>query len=310
MGKIDPDSGMVKEKGGKTDLRKLAIIASIGYCTIYGFSFMFSRIALMHTDADMLLAIRFTVAMLVMLLMVLTGLFKVDLKGKPVGKFLIMGLCQPVIYFICETAGIQYTNSSFAGIMISLIPIVTVLMSWIFLKEKVSLSTIGWILCSVAGVFIISSAQTSSGSIQLRGVFFLLGAVVSATVFYLISRSVAEAFTAFERTFIMMVMGFVYFAGKALISKGGEFVPLFVSGLTDAGVMLPVLYLAVVSSVGAFLLQNFAITHLDIATATVFENIIPIISVAAGILLLKEPFSLIQLTGIVLILLGVWKVSS
>ena len=108
----------------------------------------------------------------------------------------------------------------------------------------------------------------------------------------------------------MMVMGFVYFAGKAAISAGPDFLPMFREGLTDAGVMLPVLYLAVVSSVGAFLLQNFAITYLDVATATVFENIIPIISVAAGIIFLKEPFSALQLAGIVLILLGVWKVSS
>ena len=290
-------------------LRRLALAASVAYCTIYGFSFMFSRIALMHTSADMLLAIRFTAAMLVMLVLLVTGVFRIDLKGKPVGKFLIMGISQPVIYFICETAGIENTNSSFAGLMISLIPIVTVILSGIFLHEKVSLQVIGWILCSIAGVFIISKTQTSSGSIRLIGVFYLFGAVISATVFYLISRSVAGEFTSFERTFIMMVMGFVYFIGKALISTGADFFPLFREGITDAGVMLPVLYLSVVSSVGAFFLQNFAISHLDVATATVFENLIPIISVAAGILFLKEPFSAVQLAGIVLILLGVWKVS-
>lgn len=292
------------------DKYRLAILASIGYCTIYGFSFMFSRIALMHTSADMLLAIRFLTAMLVMLLLVVTGVFSIDLRGKPVGKFLLLGLCQPVIYFICETAGIQYTNSSFAGIMISLIPIVTVIMSAIFLHEKVKLSIVGWILCSVVGVFIISSAQTSSGAIQLKGVFYLLGAVISAGVFYLISRSVAGAFTPFERTFIMMVMGCVYFTGKAAVSAGPEFFPMLKAGVVDAGVMIPVLYLAVISSVGAFLLQNFAITYLDVATAIVFENIIPIVSVVAGIVFLKEPFSAMQLAGIVLILLGVWKVSS
>ena len=39
------------------DNYKLAIIASIAYCTVYGFSFTASRIALMNTSADMLLAI-------------------------------------------------------------------------------------------------------------------------------------------------------------------------------------------------------------------------------------------------------------
>ncbi|MBE6041412.1 MAG: DMT family transporter [Clostridiales bacterium] len=292
------------------DMHKLGILASIAYCTIYGFSFLASRVALMHTQADILLAVRFSAAMLVMLLMLVIGPYKIDLKGKPVGKFLLMGLCQPVIYFLAETSGIEYTNASFSGLMISLIPIVTVLLSAVFLKERVALRIYGWIMCSVAGVFVISTAQTSSGSIQVRGIIFLLIAVTSAAVFYLISRSVADAFTPFERTFIMMVMGFVFFIGKAIIQEGSEFIPLFIKSSCDPGVMLPVLYLSVISSVAAFLLQNFAITYLDIATATVFENIIPIISVVAGVLILHEPFSAVQFIGIVLILLGVWKVST
>lgn len=292
------------------DMHKLGILASILYCTIYGFSFMASRIALMHTSASMLLAVRFTAAMLVMLLLVVTGIFKIDLKGKPLGKFLLMGLCQPVIYFLTETSGIEYTNASFSGLMISLIPIVTVLLSAIFLKERVALRIYGWIMCSVAGVFVISTAQTSSGSIQVRGIIFLLIAVTSAAVFYLISRSVADAFTPFERTLIMMVMGFVFFTAKAVIQEGSAFMPNFAASVLDPGVMLPVLYLSVISSVAAFLLQNFAITYLDIATATVFENIIPVVSVIAGVMILHEPFSAVQFAGIVLILLGVWKVST
>ena len=292
------------------DRYRLAIIASIAYCTIYGFSFMASRIGLMNTSADMLLAIRFTCAMLVMLLLVATGRFRIALRGKPVGKFLIMGLCQPVIYFIAETAGIQYTNSSFAGIMISLIPVVTAMLAAIFLHERLSLKILGWILCSVVGVFIISTVQTSSGSIRFKGVIYLLIAVAAAAVFYLISRSIMDSFTPFERTFIMMVMGFVYFTGQAIIKNGQDFLSLFKAGITDTGVMLPILYLSVVSSVGAFFLQNYAISILDVATATVFENIIPIISVVAGVFFLGEPFSVIQLVGIVLILLGVWKVST
>ena len=292
------------------DMYRLGILASIGYCTIYGFSFMASRIALMNTSANILLTIRFTAAMLVMLILAATGLFRIDLKGKPVGKYLLMGLCQPVIYFLAETAGIQYTNSSFSGLMISLIPIVTVLLSAVFLHERISLRICGWIMCSVVGVFIISTTQTGSGSIQIKGILYLLIAVVSAAVFYLISRSAADAFTPFERTFIMMVMGFVSFTGKAVIQEGADFLPLIRAGVTDPGVMFPVLYLSVISSVIAFLLQNFAITYLDIATATVFENIIPIVSVVAGVLFLAEPFSVTQLAGIVLILLGVWKVST
>ena len=85
------------------DRTKSATLAALGTCVIYGFSFMASRIALQHAPAAIMLAIRFLVAMLVMLLLLASGRFRIDLKRKPVGRFLLMGLCQPVIYFIGET---------------------------------------------------------------------------------------------------------------------------------------------------------------------------------------------------------------
>lgn len=287
-----------------------ALLATAGFSTIYGFSFMASRISLQYTSVDMLLAIRFTVSMLAMLLLVVFGVFKISLKGKPVGGFLLLGLCQPVIYFIGETSGIKYTNSSFAGVMISLIPVVTAILSAVFLHEMISLRTLGWIICSVIGVAVISVTQTGSGAIQFKGVMLLVLAVIAASVFYLLSRSSSDTFTPFERTFIMMVMGFAAFTSIAVIRAGSDFIPQFVSGLTDWHVMLPVLYLSLLSSVVAFMLQNYAVTYLELSRITVFENIIPVISVIAGILFLGEPFSFIQLIGIVMILLGVWKVTT
>ena len=287
-----------------------ALLATAAFASIYGFSFMASRIALQNTDASVLLIIRFAVSTLLMLILIALGFFKVSLKGKPIGRFLMMGLCQPVIYFIGETLGIQYTNSSFAGIMISLIPVATAIMSAIFLNEKIRPRTIGWIICSIIGVFIISTAQTSSGAIQTRGILYLLLAVVSASAFYIFSRSVAEYFTPFERTFIMIVMGFICFTIQGVVLEGHNLIPLVAKGFTDPGVMLPVAYLSVLSSVIAFLLQNYAVTYLDLTKITIFENIIPVISVFAGVIFLKEPFSVIQLPGVALILLGVWKVTT
>jgi drug/metabolite transporter (DMT)-like permease len=287
-----------------------ALLATAGFSTIFGFSFMASRISLQYTSVDMLLALRFTVSMLAMLLLVIFGAFRIDLKGKPVGRFLILGLCQPVLYFIGETSGIKYTNSSFAGVMISLIPVVTAILSAIFLHELISLRTLGWIICSVIGVAIISVTQTGSGAIQFKGILLLALAVIAASVFYLLSRSSSDTFTPFERTFIMMVMGFVSFTAIAVVRTGSDFLTQFAAGITDWHVMLPVLYLSLLSSVVAFMLQNYAVTYMELSRITVFENIIPVISVVAGIVFLGEPFSLIQLAGIAMILLGVWKVTT
>ena len=298
-----------KPAAENTDKTKTAMTAALAANVIWGFSFMATSLALEHTSVMMLLSLRFTVSFLIMLVVVLAGKARVNIKGKPVGLFLLMGLCQPVIYFIAETYGIKYTTSSFSGLTLSLIPITTAVISAFVLKERLSAKRLLWIICSVAGVALISVDQASDGSIQARGVLFLLISMLAASFFSVLSRSIADSFTSFERTFIMMLMGCVAFSGAALAEKGSAFPRAFAALLTDTHVMLPVLFLSVLCSVGAFFCINYAMTYLEVSRAVVFTNLTPVVSVLAGTMILGEPFSPVYLIGMILILTGLYMVN-
>lgn len=298
-----------KPAADNTDKTKTAMTAALAANVIWGFSFMATSLALEHTSVMMLLSLRFTVSFLIMLVVVLAGKARVNIKGKPVGLFLLMGLCQPVIYFIAETYGIKYTTSSFSGLTLSLIPITTAVISAFVLKERLSAKRLLWIICSVAGVALISVDQASDGSIQARGVLFLLISMLAASFFSVLSRSIADSFTSFERTFIMMLMGCVAFSGAALAEKGSAFPRAFTALLTDTHVMLPVLFLSVLCSVGAFFCINYAMTYLEVSRAVVFTNLTPVVSVLAGTMILGEPFSPAYLIGMILILTGLYMVN-
>ena len=298
-----------KPAADNTDKTKTAMTAALAANVIWGFSFMATSLALEHTSVMMLLSLRFTVSFLIMLVVVLAGKARVNIKGKPVGLFLLMGLCQPVIYFIAETYGIKYTTSSFSGLTLSLIPITTAVISAFVLKERLSAKRLMWIICSVSGVALISVDQTSDGSIQAKGVLFLLISMLAASFFSVLSRSIADSFTSFERTFIMMLMGCVAFSGAALAEKGSAFPRAFAALLTDTHVMLPVLFLSVLCSVGAFFCINYAMTYLEVSRAVVFTNLTPVVSVLAGTMILGEPFSPVYLIGMILILTGLYMVN-
>ena len=53
-----------------------------------------------------------------------------------------------------------------------------------------------------------------------------------------------------------------------------------------------ILYLSVISSVVAFLMINYALTHISVTITASFNNLITVVSVLAGVLLLHEPFSI------------------
>jgi len=64
-------------------------------------------------------------------------------------------LFEPILYFIFETNGLKYTTSSEAGMLIAMIPIVVVLISPIFLKERIKWYQIIFSILSFLGVFLI-----------------------------------------------------------------------------------------------------------------------------------------------------------
>ena len=113
-------------------LHILSLLAALMSAVIFGMSFMFSKLALAVARPTVLLAFRFTVAVAVMTLVILLNalvgrvrgrkLFAFSLRGKPVYKLLLLGMVQPVAYFIFENYGILYTSSAVAGTIIAVVP--------------------------------------------------------------------------------------------------------------------------------------------------------------------------------------------
>ena len=116
----------------------LSLLAALVASVIFGMSFMFSKLALAVAQPSVLLAFRFTLAVAAMTLVIavnaLVGklrgrkLFAFDLCHKPVGKLVLLGLVQPVAYFIFENYGILYTSSAVAGTIIAAVPVCCILM--------------------------------------------------------------------------------------------------------------------------------------------------------------------------------------
>ena len=283
-----------------------ATMAALLSNAIFGFSFLFSKLALDHAEPSILLSIRFITAFTLMNLLLLSGKQKIAFRGKPVGKLLLMGLIQPVIYYVCETNGIALTTASFSGIMIGLIPVAGLILGVLFLKEKCTALQVVFTLLSVVGVALTTTG--GFGSFSLPGFLLLLGAVLAASVFTVISRSISGWFSPFERTYVITAMGSVVFTAMGLFQNRTD-PSVWLQPLDEPGFWGSVLYLAVGSSVCAFLLYNYAVNHLSTGHTLIMSNFTSVVSVLAGIFILGDSFTPVQLLGIAVILLSVFGVS-
>ena len=292
----------------------LSLLAALTSAVIFGMSFMFSKLALEVAAPTVLLAFRFTVAVAAMSLVILVNalvgklrgrpLFAFSLRGKPVYKLVLLGIVQPVAYFIFENYGILYTSSAVAGTIIAAVPVCCILMDVLVLHERVTLKQVLCALGAIGGVALISVGGAMM--VSALGMLFLVLTMLSDTLYYGISHNAAKRFTPFEMTYVMFIVGMVVFIPVGLIYAGGLHSPLITEPMHDGGFWVAVLYLGLLSSVLAYGLLNFANSHLSVSETSLFSNVTTVVSVLAGEVLLKEPFSVWQMLGVAVILVCVF----
>jgi drug/metabolite transporter (DMT)-like permease len=276
---------------------------------IFGLSFLFTKQALDSVAPMVLLALRFAVAAVLLSLLALTGVIKLDYKGKPLGKLFLLVFLHPLVYFIFETIGVKLTSSSEAGIMIALIPILVTILGAIFLKERPGRIQGLFISGSVIGaLFIIFMSESITVQGHPLGIVTLMGAVLAGSAFNILSRKLSESFTSVEITFCMIWTGTIFFNLVSIIQGviGRNLYEQYIAPIKSSGAIISILYLGVVASVIAFFMFNYTLAKLPAANAAVFSNLTTVISIIAGVYVRHESFHSYQIIGGILIILGVW----
>ncbi len=290
--------------------KKLAakvIIAALICHIFWGFSFMASGYALSKAHVFLLLSHRFLLAFIVMSLLVLLRLAKLNLKAKRTWLLVVLGILEPVVYFFGEQYGILHSGTVFSGVMIAMIPVFCTIAAALILRERPTLGQLVFCLISVGGVVGIGLMGSKSGTVELIGVLALIVAVVGATGYTLLSRSISKEFTPFERTYMMIAVGAFVFTVFAAFKCGFSPAEYF-RPFADFRYLLCVLFLSICCSVICYFMSSFAITYMSVARETVFANLTTAVSVFAGVVFMREPFSWLGLVCCILILIGIYGV--
>jgi len=283
---------------------KKGMLAAITAYSIFGLSYLFSKMALNITEPILLLCVRFTVTFILLNLLIATRIFKLNLKGKKLMGPILLGILQPVLYFVLENYGLKYTTTSFTGMLSSLSPIFTALLGVLVLREKPNVKQWLCICVSIAGVLMVS-LKTSAGTNTMLGCICLIAAYFSGSFYSLLVRKMSKDFSPFELTYLMFTVGFVFFAGMALVQYQGQALPMLGEALSHRDFIIAVLYLGGLSSVGAYMLANYSLAKLPVARATIFGNMSTVVSVLSGVIIMHDEFTLISGISFVLILSGV-----
>lgn len=298
---IRKDNTMNKEK-------VLPILAAMVFSLIFGFSFMFSKVVLQVMNPIEMISFRFMLAAITLYILKLVGAIKIDFKGKSIKVLLLVSLAEPVVYFIFESLGLNLTSSSEAGLMISLIPVITAVLGVVILKESIKPIQVIFIIMSVGGVVFINLMKEGiklSGN--FLGIIFLTIAVFSSGFYNIGTKKASESFTPIEVTYVMLWVGAIVFnlMNTVMHLANGTIRDYFLP-MMNLQAIIPIVYLGILSSIVAFFMVNYSISKMPVTQFSVFGNLVTLVSIFAGVFILNEDFFWYHIVGTVVILLGVW----
>ena len=282
-------------------------LCALGCEILFGLSYVFTKQATESAGAFELLGWRFLTALLVMTVLVLTGIVKINLKGKKIRALLLVALFSPVIYFIGETVGIANTSASESGVFFACIPVVSIMASSLILKKKPTKWQSVGIAITLIGVLVTVFTAGASASLSVTGYIFLTIAVVSYALYSVFVEKAAD-FTEAEITYIQLCAGALVFVISALIKgfANGTTAKLLVLPFNNIHFLIAILYQGIGCSILAFFMSNAAITRIGVNRASSFIGASTVVSILAGMLILGELFSLMQLVGAIIIIAGIY----
>lgn len=286
---------------------RLAYIFGIAGAISWGVSFLGTKTALDYLDPIQVMAVRMAIALITFGAFIVIGSVKLDFKNKPMKNLLMLSIAQPCLYGVFEILGIDITTASESAIILSMVPITVTVLSGVFFREKIKFMTAGFVFLSFFGVIVtvMGDAEISG---KILGYLFLLLAVITAAIYTMLSKQLSGSFGPIEITFVMTIVGFVFFnALNFIMGYGVEAYVLFVQIPELTGTIL---FLGIICSVFAFIAYNHLIATVPAYKAsTLTLSVLTVTGVIAGIAFRGDPLTSYKVIGLITILAGVIGVS-
>lgn len=273
-------------KNKKADL-SLALVA-----IIWGTGFVASKVAL---DANLapfqIMTYRFFISSVAMVILFWKEFKKIKLPvlkaGSLIGFFLF-------IAFAFQTIGLQYTTPSKNAFITATNVVIVPFLYWILAKKRPDKYSLLGALLTVIGIsFLTLDGDFAINSGDLLTLICALGFAmhITAISYY------AEKYSPIQLTTIQMIVAFLF-------SVVAQFMTKNMAPITKSG-GLAILYLGIISTTIAFLIQNIAQKYTSATKTAIILSTEAVFGTLASVILLGEKLSLKMFMGCGIIFLAI-----
>ena len=216
--------------------------------------------------------------------------------------FLAMSLIATSVYYYAFAAGTSLLPSGVAGALSGAIPLFSFLSAALFLRsEQITLLRLLGILIGFSGVLLIARPWATTSAVDMTGVLYMLLGSASVGLSFVYAKKFLSDLD------IPPVALTTYQIGLALLTLTIVTDLDGITAITDEprAVIGLVIGLGILGTGVAYILYYFIVDHLGAITASSATYVPPVVALAIGWLLVKEPLDILDAAAVLLILSGV-----
>ena len=270
----------------------IANLAMLIVIVFWGISYVSIKVAVAEIPPLTMALLRFVLASLLLWVILRKVEPETRLAKSDLPKMILGGIFGITIYFIFENTAVKYTTAVNASLIVSVVPVITIILDILFFHSKLTLMKLLGVILALAGSYlaVTGNGQVSLGSGHFLGNALMIGAMLSWAFFTLVNKSLQKKYSGLFLTTYETIFGTIGFIPLSLLEHNQW--KWF--SLTAFG---NIIFLAVLCSFAGYLLYTYALKHLDVTLTTIYLNLIPVVGVISGYLILQERVLPVQLIG-------------
>jgi len=246
-------------------------------------------------------AVRFTFAGLLLWLLLRLVEPESRLKRKDFLPVLGLGVVGITLTQSVFTIGVSLTTAANTALIYSTAPVWGMLLGFVLALEKPRLAGVAGVALCLAGVALIVYGGLSFSGTSLAGDALILAAAVFWGSYTVLSLFLLRRYSPLAlATYAILLGGLAAFPLSAF-----DFGRLDVAAL-DGSIVFAAAYSCLLSSAFGFAAWQTGVSRVGANRVLVYQYLVALIGVTAGVLLLGEGFGLQQMAGAAVILVGVY----
>jgi drug/metabolite transporter (DMT)-like permease len=269
---------------------------------IWGVTYISTKLLLVEFKPVEILFYRFCIGLLALFIV-----YPHRLKGtskKQELLFALAGLCSVTLYYLLENIALTYTAASNVGVIISVAPFFTAILSCCLLgSAKPTRNFFIGFAAAIIGIFLISFNGSAVLKLNPIGdVLALLAALVWA-VYAVLSMKIGEmGYNIIQTTRRIFFYGIIFLI-PALFFFHFEW---GFERFTKPMHVFNILFLGFCASALCFVTWNLAVKFLGAVKTSVYIYVVPVITVVSSVIVLHETITWVSVLGMILTLTGLF----